>query len=157
MKTGQATDLFLREATDTIAQLRKKVKELERRGVLNAYPHFKTGTRKMFLNEPSDSCGKRKFHYVGPDPKKQKSALARIARWHLRERILHALAKWEGEIQWIIRDQGQLLDRAHTVKESLSELLSKVTPEASAIADPVTPENLPVRAATIRAGVTSSS
>lgn len=47
-------------------------------------PHFKTGTRKMFFNRPTDATGARASVYVGTNPNKQAEYLSRQYRESVR-------------------------------------------------------------------------
>lgn len=80
--TGKRIDDHAAAIRATLKRIKATVARLERQGVKNAFPHFKPGGRKMFLKEPTDSSGKRRFHYVGVDPKAQQDALDRIERFH---------------------------------------------------------------------------
>lgn len=79
---------------DFIAQIRElksQVSALNRKGVLLAHPQYKKGTTTMYLLEPRDGAGKRKYHYIGADKKDQQEAVAKIGRYHRRNMILEAV------------------------------------------------------------------
>lgn len=50
-------------------------------------PHYKTGTRKMFFNRPTDTDGRRQQVYVGTDADKQAAYLSRQRRAQRREHL----------------------------------------------------------------------
>jgi hypothetical protein len=111
-ENGKSIDAFFESARESIAALEQKTLALQRQGVLHAYPHFKTGTKKMFLNTPTDGNGRRKFLYVGTDEKKQKAALAKIARFYQHERIVESISRMTADLEQQERELRELYHKA---------------------------------------------
>jgi hypothetical protein len=111
-ENGKSVDAFFEDVRGSLAGMKKKAEALREKGILHAYPHFKTGTKKMFLNTPTDGCGRRKFIYVGTDEKKQKAALAKIARFYQHERILESIGRITDDLESQERELRELYHKA---------------------------------------------
>jgi hypothetical protein len=107
-----------------LSGLRIAAKELEEQGIRMAYPHFKADRPNvMFLLEPTDGTGKRRYIHVGTDPEKQEEARAAIARHAKREAILRACARIDRErtdlLDELRRLELKFIDLEHVVKASM--------------------------------------
>lgn len=108
---GQRLDTLTQNIRESIAQLEAQDARLTKAGCLKAYAHFKTGTRKMYLNEPCDPRnGRRRFTYVGVDPDAQAEALAKIARHEVREQLRENIAQLNHQLADIDEQLDDLLD-----------------------------------------------
>ena len=102
---GARIDLIHAQIRRQIRTLKKEIAGLEKKGILLAYPHFKKGTRRMYLLEPTID-GKRKYHYIGGDEKAQKLALEKIERYHKA----HVLCLMLAEVEMRLRENKGSLD-----------------------------------------------
>jgi len=95
-------------------------------GCIKAYAHFKTGTRKMYLNEPCDpKNGKRRFTYVGVDPTAQADALAKIARYEAREQLRENAARLKYELADIIDRLVDVVDDLKSLKRDAGDVVTE--------------------------------
>jgi len=93
MLPGSVIDRHQAAYIKTVSAIRAKIRKLERQGVHKAFPHFKKGTKTMYLLDPTDGSGKRKYTYIGADPKDQEKALGKIRRHQEREALKFALTR----------------------------------------------------------------
>lgn len=140
---GAAIDLVHAWIRRQVLTLKREIAGLEKKGILLAYPHFKKGTRRMYLLEPTNG-GKRKYHYIGGDEKAQKLALERIERYHK----VHVLCLMLGETERWLSDNKSSLDRL------LGNFMSNHRAAAQAIKDG---EKFTWKHTTIENGVTPRS
>lgn len=110
-KPGETLDTMHSRFREQTRILKRQITALTRQGCLKAYPHYKAGTKRMYLLEPTDGTGRRPYTYVGGDTKKQKAVLAKIERFYKRESLqssLNALevyqARIEGDLSDLLRD-----------------------------------------------------
>lgn len=105
--TGASIDAMHQQFREQMKILKKQIAALTRQGALKAFPHYKAGTTRMYLLEPTDGCGKRPYTYVGGDPKKQKAVLAKIERFYKRESLqssLDGLERYQTKIEYDLAD-----------------------------------------------------
>lgn len=103
---GAAIDLVHTWIRRQILTLKKEIAGLEKKGILLAYPHFKKGTHRMYLLEPTIN-GKRKYHYIGSKWKDIKLALDKIKRYH--KLMVYNLML--GQVTMMLSENRRALDR----------------------------------------------
>lgn len=119
----------------TAKRIKATIARLERQGTIHAYAHFKPGGRKMFLKEPADSTGKRRFHYVGVDPQAQQDALDKIERYHRATAARRDLHEVQRKVEDLGRELVYLEGRYRHLEEwaagsaKVAETPKKQTPE----------------------------
>lgn len=136
---GKKVDELVHHVKAQVRALEAMEKRLTKQGCLQAYAHFKTGTRKMFLLEPVDQDGKRPYTYVGVDPDKQREAVAKIARWRRREEMRRTLeglrrelAALEYDLTAVERDAQRLRGDVDEAVEGFSAPVVVEVPEPAA-------------------------
>lgn len=115
--TGKMIDSHAIKIRATVKALKATITKLRRQGVLHAFPHFRPGTRKMFLKESTDAAGKRRYHYVGVGPKAQKKALEKIERYHRATAGWRDLNEAQRRLEGLSRDLLDLQRQYRSLEE----------------------------------------
>lgn len=121
---GAAIDKQRAKITAVIKALQAEDRRLTKLGCHKAYIHFKTGTNKMFLLEPTDARGKRKHIYIGVDPKKQQKAREKVERECQRDQVREHISQLNNELARLDNELNHLVwmfescakASAHTLK-----------------------------------------
>lgn len=71
----------IREKAGKIAELERKIRELEKLGTVNASLHYKAG-RYLYLIHPTHESGDRVRQYIGTQPEKIREAQESVNRFH---------------------------------------------------------------------------
>jgi hypothetical protein len=111
---GIQVDQLLEQIRARIAELESEEATLTKNGCIRAYPHFKTGTNKMYLLSPSEGGG-RKFTYVGVDPEKQEKARKAIARYEIRETLRRQIRRMSIDLDGAGKELAQLGESCRTI------------------------------------------
>jgi hypothetical protein len=123
---GSKIDKELQRLRSEIKVLKGEEKCLTDAGCLLAKIHFKTDRPNvMYMLEPVDAEGKRKYIHVGVKPKKQDEAYKKVNRYENRQKLrrkIHQLNELEKECNFKL---SSMLDNLKfEIDEKISEALN---------------------------------
>lgn len=95
--------------------LERELKELERRGLSEARPHWREG-EYLYLVYPVQADGSRRREYVGSDPGRVEEALARVRRAALHSTATDRIGRCRQAMARLLQGLEQLRDIPYDFK-----------------------------------------
>ena len=121
---GHAIDIERCNIRDCVSEISEHLNELINMGCIRAHIHFKVDGKTMFMNQPSNEMGLRKYIHVGVNPEKQKAARDKVFRESKRSDIQRRLDSLTSTVRDLDRQLANISRSYSRALNDIKELLA---------------------------------